>query len=378
MGVRSPLDLQYSEVMDSYKAAGVDYDVLDAGKRAAVARALESSEFSSDRGVRSLDESRGESAFVYQLGDRYLAQVMEGLGTKSIIARAVQEATGRNLFAAIGYDSVAAIVNDLISVGALPLVVNAYFATGSPDWYGVQGRHEALVHGWFEACRDSGATWGGGESPGLSGIVLDGEIDLAGCASGAVPIGHSPILGADLSAGDEIVFVASTGLHANGASLARKLASTLPNGYQTAMPNGEEFGEALLAPTAIYVDVVDRVLSAGLPITYMSHITGHGFRKVMRANRELTYRITDLPAVPPVLTFLAEQTNMSETDAYGTFNMGAGFALYCKPGAAGEIVALAKECDKEAWVVGAVEAGERQVIIEPKDITFTDESLQLR
>jgi phosphoribosylformylglycinamidine cyclo-ligase len=364
--------------MDSYKAAGVDYDVLDAGKRAAVARALESSEFSSGRGVRSLDESRGESAFVYQLGDRYLAQVMEGLGTKSIIARAVQEATGRNLFAAIGYDSVAAIVNDLISVGALPLVVNAYFATGSPDWYGVQGRHEALVHGWFEACRDSGATWGGGESPGLSGIVLDGEIDLAGCASGAVPVGHSPILGADLAAGDEIVFIASTGLHANGASLARKLASTLPDGYQAKMPNGEEFGEALLAPTAIYVDVVDRVLSAGLPITYMSHITGHGFRKVMRANRELTYRITDLPPVPPVLTFLAEQTGMSDTDAYGTFNMGAGFALYCKPGAADEIVALAKECEKEAWVVGAAEAGERKVVIEPKGITFADESLQLR
>jgi phosphoribosylformylglycinamidine cyclo-ligase len=364
--------------MDSYKAAGVDYDVLDAGKRTAVARALESSSFSASRGVRSLDESRGESAFVYQLGDRYLAQVMEGLGTKSIIARAVQEATGRNLFAAIGYDTVAAIVNDLISVGALPLVVNAYFATGAPDWYGVEGRHQALVHGWFEACRDSGATWGGGESPGLSGIVLDDEIDLAGCASGAVPEGHSPILGADLSAGDEIVFIASNGLHANGASLARKLATELPDGYQTVMPNGETYGDALLDPTAIYVDVVERVLHAGLPITYMSHITGHGFRKVMRANHALTYRITELPPVPPVLTFLAEKTGMSETDAYGTFNMGAGFAIYCKPGAADEVVQAAKECDKEAWVVGAVEAGERQVIIEPKDITFTDESLQLR
>lgn len=364
--------------MESYKAAGVDYDVLDAGKRAAVASALSSSSFAVGRGVRSLDESRGESAFVYQLGDRYLAQVMEGLGTKSIIARAVQEATGRNLFAAIGYDSVAAIVNDLISVGALPLVINAYFATGSPDWYGVEGRHEALVHGWFEACRDSGATWGGGESPGLSGIVLDGEVDLAGCASGAVPEGSSPIFGADLMPGDEIVFIASNGLHANGASLARKLASTLTDGYQTKMPNGEEFGDALLAPTAIYVDVVDLVLQNRLPITYMSHITGHGFRKVMRANRNVTYRITDIPEVPPVLSFLAEHMNMSETDAYGTFNMGAGFAIYCKPGAGSEIVQAAKEVGKQAWIAGLVEAGDRKVIIEPKDITFTDESLQLR
>lgn len=364
--------------MDSYKAAGVDYDVLDAGKRAAVAAALASSSFASDRGVRSIDESRGESAFVYQLGDRYMAQVMEGLGTKSIIARTIQEETGRNLFDAIGYDSVAAIVNDLISVGALPLVVNAYFATGSPDWYAVDGRHEALVRGWSEACRDSGAVWGGGESPGLSGIVLDGEVDLAGCATGAVPEGRSPIMGADLAPGDEIVFVASTGLHANGASLARKLASTLPDGYQTKMPGGELFGDSLCAPTAIYVDVVDRVLKQNLPVTYMSHITGHGFRKVMRANKNVTYRI-DVPGeVPPVLSFLASQTNMSETDAYGTFNMGAGFALYCKPGAGSEIVDAAKQCGKNAWIAGSVEAGNRQVIIEPKGITFTDDSLQLR
>lgn len=364
--------------MDSYKAAGVDYDVLDAGKRAAVAAALTSSTFAASRGVESLDASRGESAFVYKLGDRYMAQVMEGLGTKSMIARVVQETTGRNLFASVGYDTVAAIVNDLISVGALPLVVNAYFATGSPDWYAVEGRHEALVEGWFEACRDSKAVWGGGESPGLSGIVANTEIDLGGCATGALPVGKEPILGAHLAPGDEIVFVASTGLHANGASLARKIAAELPDGYETKLPNGESFGDALCAASAIYVDVVEAVLEADLPITYMSHITGHGFRKVMRANQNVTYRIHTPGEVPAVLTFLAEKAGMSETDAYGTFNMGAGFALYCKPGAAQSIVEAAEKCGKKAWIAGSVEAGDRQVIVEPKGITFSDESLQLR
>jgi phosphoribosylformylglycinamidine cyclo-ligase len=363
--------------MKAYAEAGVDYDVLDGGKRTAVAAALATSPFAQIRGVLPVDESRGESAFVYKLGDRYLAQVMEGLGTKSSIARVYQEVTGENHFAAIGYDTVGTIVNDLVSVGALPLVINAYFATGAPEWYGGE-RHEALVSGWFEACRDSGAVWGGGESPGLSGIVHDSEIDLAGCASGAVPEGLSPVLGADLGPGDDIVFITSSGLHANGASLARKLGASLPDGYKTLIPDGTTFGASLLTPTVLYVKAVDALLSSGAPVTYMSHITGHGFRKVMRADKALTYRIREIPDVPPVLTFLAEQHQLSHEDAYGTFNMGAGFAVFCREGTGAGVVSVIEKAGYSAFVAGSVEAGERQVIVEPIDVTFADDSLQLR
>ena len=120
---------------DAYRRAGVDYETLDAGKRLAMASALATSHLLGARGGRSLDRSRGEPASVFELGQQTLALVLEGLGTKSIIARQVQEQLGINRFAYVAYDAVAAILNDLSCVGALPLVVNAYFATGSSDWY---------------------------------------------------------------------------------------------------------------------------------------------------------------------------------------------------------------------------------------------------
>ena len=180
---------------------------------------------------------------MFELGGQTLAFVVEGLGTKSMIARAVLEQTGVNRFADVAYDTVAAIVNDLCCVGALPLVVNAYFATGV---LGVvrpsASAREALVEGWRRACADAGCTWGGGESPSLPGLLSEDEIELAGAAVGAVPQGRSAILGERLAPGDEIVLVSSSGLHANGASLARLLADRLRDGYATRLPGGAGFG----------------------------------------------------------------------------------------------------------------------------------------
>ena len=102
-------------------------------------------------GGRALDASRGEPAFVFELGERTLAVVLEGLGTKSLIARAVLEQQGLNRFADVAYDAVAAILNDLACVGAVPLVVNAYFATGDSRWYEHRDRATALLEGWRRA-----------------------------------------------------------------------------------------------------------------------------------------------------------------------------------------------------------------------------------
>ena len=118
-------------------------------------------------------------------------------------------------------------------MGALPLVVNAYFATGASEWYREGERGAALIEGWRRACVDAGCTWGGGESPTLPGLLDEREIELAGAAVGAVPAGRRALLGEELEPGDEIVLVASSGLHANGASLARLLAGRLPDGYAT-------------------------------------------------------------------------------------------------------------------------------------------------
>ena len=120
---------------------------LDAGKRDALTEALATSGALRAAGGRALDESRGEPAFVFELGGQTLALVVEGLGTESIIARQMEPEIGPVGFRHVAYDSVAAIVNDLCCVGALPLVVNAYFATGSSDWYAHHERHAALLRG---------------------------------------------------------------------------------------------------------------------------------------------------------------------------------------------------------------------------------------
>jgi phosphoribosylformylglycinamidine cyclo-ligase len=364
-------------VSDAYRAAGVDYETLDAGKRSALSEALATSGLLSAAGGRAVDESRGEPAFVFSVAGQQLAFVVEGLGTKSIIARQVEEQLGFSAFGSVAYDTVAAIVNDLCCVGALPLVVNAYFATGASDWYAVRERHEALLAGWRQACVDAGATWGGGESPSLPGLVEPGDIELAGSAVGLVPEGRGPILGAALTPGDEIVLVASSGLHANGSSLARAVADRLADGYGTALPSGRTFGEALLDRSVIYVGLVRALLAGSVELHYLSHITGHGLLKLMRPRRELTYRISWLPPVPEVLSFLVEQADMSPAAAYTTFNMGCGFAVYCGAGFGEEVVRVASELGLRAGVAGVVEDGPRRVMLEPVEVVFESDDMDL-
>jgi phosphoribosylformylglycinamidine cyclo-ligase len=360
----------------SYRAAGVDYDALDAGKRLAMAKALSTSPLLAARGGRALDASRGEPAFVFELGEQTFAFVVEGLGTKSMIARHVLEAQGIDRFADVAYDTVAAILNDLCCVGALPLVVNAYFATGASEWYLQQERSASLLEGWRSACVDAGCVWGGGESPSLPGMLAEDDIELAGAAVGVVPEGRSPLLGERLSPGDEIVLVASSGLHANGASLARLIAGRLPDGYATKLAD-TTFGEALLEPSVMYVPLIAALLEADVEITYLSHVTGHGLLKLMRPTKQLTYRIERLPPVPPVLGFLVEQSAMDAQAAYSTFNMGSGYALYCAAGAGEQVVEIAARVGLDAIVAGRVEEGPREVILEPVGVRFTGDRLEL-
>jgi phosphoribosylformylglycinamidine cyclo-ligase len=357
-----------------YRTAGVDYHVLDAAKRVALAAAQASVPFSVGR-ARFERRSFGEPASVTEVAGITLATVLECLGTKSEIAREYEELTGIDRFAEIGYDTVAAIVNDCICVGALPFVVHAYFASGSAAFY--RGtRHASLVEGFLRGCADSGATWGGGESPTLAGLVAPDSIDLAGSAVGRVPDGVNPIFGEELAPGDEIVLVASSGLHQNGASLVRLAAAE--HGYDALLPSGRTFGDAALDAGLIYVDLVSALLDDLVEVHYLSHLTGHGLRKLMRADRELTYTIGALPAVPEVLSFLTERQGLSPAEAYGTFNMGAGFAVIVPGGAGRGVVEIATGLGHSALVAGAVVEGPRQVVLEPIGVVYGRESLEIR
>jgi phosphoribosylformylglycinamidine cyclo-ligase len=365
----------------SYEQAGVKYDLIDPLKVAAQRAAAATAEHLAPHGFGEVEASRGESAYVVDLGPFYLASIVECLGTKTLVADAMWR-DGENFFAAIAQDTIAMAVNDLVTVGATPLVVQAYWAAGGSEWFADGERAQALVAGWKAACDRIGAAWGGGETPALAGIVEAGRIDLAASCTGLVNPKPRLTLGEHLGPGDAIVLLESSGIHANGLSLARKVAERLPQGYQTVIGSeadaGLRYGPALLAPTLLYSPVTEALWAAGVRVHYAANVTGHGWRKLLRHPKALTYRVHTLPPVPPVLRFLQQQAGMDDAEAYGTLNMGAGFALFVHADDAERAVAAARAQGIAAWVAGRVEAGPKQLFIEPLGVHWGAGELQLR
>jgi phosphoribosylformylglycinamidine cyclo-ligase len=362
----------------TYESVGVDYDVIDPLKVQAQRAAAATASQLAHHGMKEITASRGESAYVVDAGPFYLASIVECLGSKSLVADAMAELTGQSYYDAIAQDTLAMAVNDLITVGATPLIAQAYWAAGGSEWFRDAKRSKALVEGWRRACEACHVAWGGGETPALAGIVESGRVDLAAGCTGIVQPKSRLSLGERLGPGDAIVMLAASGIHANGLTLARALAEQLPEGYLTPVSPGLTYGAALLTPTVLYANVTEALHREGVAVHYAANITGHGWRKLMRHNKPLTYRMHTTPPVPAVLDLIARQTRLSASDAYGTFNMGAGFALYVDAQDAQRTVDVARQCGIAAWAAGHVEAGERQVIIEPLDLRFEGASLALR
>ncbi|HET9976463.1 MAG TPA: AIR synthase-related protein [Burkholderiaceae bacterium] len=363
----------------TYEQSGVAYDKIDPLKIAAQRAAASTATQLAAHGFAEVPASRGESAYVVDVGPFYLASIVECLGTKVLVADEMARLTGRSPFAAIAQDTIAMAVNDLITVGATPLVVQAYWAAGGSDWFDDAHRSQALVDGWKRACGICGVAWGGGETPALAGIVEAGRIDLAASCTGLVNPKQRLSVGDALGAGDAIVLLASSGIHANGVSLARKLAERLPQGWLTPIDErGTTYGDALLAPTTLYSPVTEALWKAGIGVHYAANITGHGWRKLLRHPATLTYRVTQVPPVPRVLAFIAEHAGHDAREAYSTFNMGAGFALFVAEEDAERTALLARAQGVDAWVAGRVEHGPKQLIIEPLGIAFGADDLALR
>jgi phosphoribosylformylglycinamidine cyclo-ligase len=362
----------------TYDQAGVKYDQVDPIKLLAQQSAKATVANLAAKGLAEIPASRGESAYVLDIGHAYLASIVECLGTKILVADAVYRETGKSFYGAIAQDTIAMAVNDLITVGATPLVVQAYWAAGGSDWFNDRKRAADLIAGWKAACDVCGVSWGGGETPALAGVVESETIDLAASCVGLVQPKSRLSLGDNLAPGNAIVLLASSGIHANGVSLARKLAERLPKGYQTDVGNGALFGESLLAPTTLYVPVTEALAKAGIAVNYTVNVTGHGWRKLLRHTSALTYRISTVPPVPPVLAFMQREAKLDHAEAYGTLNMGAGFALFVDAKDAEASAQIARDCGIEAWVAGAVEAGPKQVVIEPIGVTYSAEDLKLR
>jgi phosphoribosylformylglycinamidine cyclo-ligase len=362
----------------TYDQAGVDYAQIDPLKVAAQRAAASTATQLAAHGFAEVAASRGESAYVVDVGPFYLASIVECLGSKALVADEMARLTGKSYYAQIAQDTIAMAVNDLITVGATPLVVQAYWAAGGSDWFGDAERAQALVAGWKAACETCGVAWGGGETPALAGIVEAGRIDLAASCTGLVNPKQRLSLGDQLQEGDAIVLLASSGIHANGLSLARKLLERLPRGYLSEVAPGVSYGDALLAPTTLYSPVTEALWQAGITPHYCANITGHGWRKLLRHPAAFTYRITQIPPVPPVLRFMQQQAQLDDREAYGTLNMGAGFALFVAAADAERCVEVARAQGIDALLAGHVEAGPKRLLVQPLGLQWDEADLHLR
>ncbi|PTX97750.1 AIR synthase-related protein [Opitutus sp. ER46] len=365
----------------SYESSGVRYDQLDAFKRACQQAARTTAGALAAHGYAEPATTRGESAYLIEAADHFLAHVEEGLGTKNLVADAVYAATGKCFYREVAIDTVATIVNDLITCGALPISVAMHAAVGDSGWFADATRTRALVDGFAEGCRTAGAVWGGGETPTLGGVVEPKAIVLAGSAIGRISPKHLRIVG-DVKDGDGIIFLASSGVQTNGLSLCRKMAGQLRDGFQTPIGHGDArtFGEALLAPSVIYVAFVRECQRRGIKLNYVAHVTGHGWRKLMRLDEAFVYEITQPRPAPALFQFMMEAGPIAQREAYATFNMGIGFAAYVAPENVEATLAAAKATGYDAWLAGRVrkEGSRKAVVVPALDLTFEGDTLKLR
>ena len=362
----------------TYEAAGVNYDRLDAFKRACQQAARTTTGALTAHGYSEPASTRGESAYLLESATDFLAHVEEGLGTKNLVADAMHRLTGRHFYYNVAIDTVATIVNDLITCGALPISVAMHAGVGDSEWFADEKRAAELAAGFAEGCKRAGAVWGGGETPTLRGVICPDAIVLAGSAVGRISPKSNRIVG-QVTPGDAIVFLASSGVQTNGLTLCRKIAEQHKQGYLAELSDGRTYGEALLDASVIYVDFVRACQEQKIPLNYVAHVTGHGWRKLMRLGAAVGYRIDDVRPPQPVFDFIAQEAKLDAKEMYGTFNMGVGFAAYVPDHAAEATIAAATACGHTAWRAGTVvESKDRFVEITPLGIKYDQASLQLR
>ena len=335
-----------------YKSAGVDIDAgNDTVRRIkALARATFTDRVLSDIG------SFGGLFDLSANGCRepVLVSSADGVGTKLKVAYA----TGRHDI--VGADLVNHCVNDILVQGARPLFFLDYLATGrlSP------ATAEQVIAGVARACRENGCALIGGETAEMPGFYADGEYDLAGFIVGLVEK-SSIVDSRDVTPGDALVALPSTGLHTNGYSLARRvLFETAGFTPETVLPAlAATVGDALLAPHRSYLRPIEPLLEAGV-VKGMAHITGGGITENLpralpaRCGAEVRLE-TWTP--PPIFGVMQQCARIPRDEMLRTFNMGVGLIVICGADAADRVLRLLGDGDRGAWVVGTVVAGDRAV-----------------
>lgn len=293
-----------------------------------------------------------------EMDEPVLLSGTDGVGTKLKLAFLMDKHD------TVGIDCVAMCVNDVACAGGEPLFFLDYIACGK----NVPEKIATIVSGVAEGCKQSGAALVGGETAEMPGFYPEDEYDLAGFAVGAVDK-KDLITGENLAAGDVLIGMASSGVHSNGFSLVRKvfekeLTAEGLNTYYEEL--NTTLGEALIAPTKIYVKALKSVKEAGVTIKACSHITGGGFyENIPRMLKEGTRAVVkkDSYDVPAIFGLLAKKGNIEEEMMYNTYNMGLGMIMAVAPADVDKTMEAVKAAGETPYIVGAVEAGEKGVTL---------------
>ncbi len=280
----------------------------------------------------------------------------DGVGTKLKLAFLMDKHD------TIGIDCVAMCVNDIACAGGEPLFFLDYIACGKnyPE------KIATIVKGVAEGCLQSGAALIGGETAEMPGFYPEDEYDLAGFAVGVVDE-KDLITGKDLKAGDVLVAMASSGVHSNGFSLVRKVFEMTKESLFTYYDElGTTLGEALLAPTKIYVKALRNIKEAGITVKACSHITGGGFyenipRMLPEGIRAVVKK--DSYNVPAIFNLLQEKGQITEEMMYNTYNMGLGMIVALDPKDVDAAMEAMRKAGETCYVVGHVEEGEKGVTL---------------
>lgn len=329
---------------DAYKKAGVDIDAGDRLVRAIGPLAKATARPGADAALGGFGGLFDLKAAGFR--DPILVSGTDGVGTKLKIAFE----TGRH--DTIGVDLVAMCVNDVLAQGAEPLFFLDYFATGKLD----TGTAASVVEGVAEGCRQAGCALVGGETAEMPGVYADGEYDIAGFCVGAVERGA--VMPRTAAPGDVMIGLASSGAHSNGFSLIRKIVADAGLAYDAPAPfdPSSPLGEALLAPTRIYVKSVLPLLKEP-HVKAFAHITGGGLTdNVPRVLADgLTPRYDeDALALPPLFEWLRDEGGLADADMRRTFNCGVGGVLVTAPDLVEDALAALGAAGETARVIGDI------------------------
>ena len=297
-------------------------------------------------------------AKIKEMEEPVLLSGTDGCGTKVKLAIIMDKHD------TIGIDAVAMCVNDIACAGGEPLFFLDYIACGKnyPE------KIADIVKGVAEGCLQSEAALIGGETAEHPGLMPEEDYDLAGFAVGVCDK-KEMITGEKLEAGDVLIGMASTGVHSNGFSLVRKVFEKEMNkeGLNTYYDSlGKTLGEALLAPTRIYVKALKNIKKSGVTVKACSHITGGGFYenvpRMLKDGVRAVIRKDSYP-IPPIFKLLAEKGKIEEKMMYNTFNMGLGMVVAVDEADVDKTMAAIKAAGDQPYVVGTIENGEKGVTL---------------